>query len=868
MASQRTIDSFTASIPRVDVDGLSSVPGSSEVEVLTELQETDDFGSTLIHNLEGTRLPQRHYKGVDWNRVPAGYGPCPDGLGTSTSFIWRHGWRVQERNKARSYHFLCHICFRQKGTHTKLIKCATGTGGVKDHLKRSHGITEDGRTTKKRLFSSPGQSNVSAASSDLSASMPPPEKLTYGNAINDYYIHFDPSEFKALLLDYIVSENQAFNTLESSRLQRIFAYLNPAVARRGCLPGHQTMANWIEAAYEANVGLIKEFLDNALSNINLSFDLWTSRKMVAFCGITAHFCDARGKYRSFLLALPQHAGSHAGSNIAETISEIITTFSLEKKLGYFQCDNATNNDTCIQALADQFQFEYRERRLRCIGHIINLVARALLFGNDPDALEHDLTISADDIRIWRNKGPCGRFHNQNTYIRASPQRRERFRRHQINHPLWDDATGDERPNGHELIADNNTRWNAFYHSLERGIEQRASFVDFMEEEASKWDTFVAKWKRDHPSQHELPPSELAKRPAILDDWLSSEDWQVLVDYKNMLQPLEEATMILQGHGAGAAWGVIWQTIPVMEGLLKHFERLKDDYRHAPRDHLEPSQLPFSQANARPKETLDLNLDASCPTSARAIKSKANKAGNMRATTLPESVSASQPDQSEYYQTLCVQVNEGWKKLDHYYELTDRSTVYVTALILHPAFTWEYLESIWRSKGHWIAHHKRKIKQLWQQGYAATPIPVRDETVPCNRRHQSKLFDLEEDCVEELSKDDYTRWCRRPRDRSLIDRPPLEFWTSNAISTSYPRLQRLALNVFTIPAMSDEPERVFSSCGCMIAPHRSRLSAKNVCCCQCLKSWSREGLVNFQIFDHMNKRLMALDGTHVSDEVDV
>jgi hypothetical protein len=44
----------------------------------------------------------------------------------------------------------------------------------------------------------------------------------------------------------------------------------------------------------------------------------------------------------------------------------------------------------------------------------------------------------------------------------------------------------------------------------------------MEEEASKWDTSVAKWKREHPSQ-ELPASELAKRPTILDDWLSSND---------------------------------------------------------------------------------------------------------------------------------------------------------------------------------------------------------------------------------------------------------------------------------------------------------------------------------------------------------
>jgi hypothetical protein len=113
----------------------------------------------------------------------------------------------------------------------------------------------------------------------------------YGNATNDYYIHLDPSECKVLLLDYIVSENQAFNTLKSSRLQRIFAYLNLAVARRGCLLGHQTMANWIEATYEANVGLIKQLLDNARSNINLFFVLWVSRRMVAFCGITAHFCD-------------------------------------------------------------------------------------------------------------------------------------------------------------------------------------------------------------------------------------------------------------------------------------------------------------------------------------------------------------------------------------------------------------------------------------------------------------------------------------------------------------------------------------------------------------------------------------------------
>jgi hypothetical protein len=67
-----------------------------------------------------------------------------------------------------------------------------------------------------------------------------------------------------------------------------------------------------------------------------------------------------------------------------------------------------------------FNFNHQERRLRCIGHIINLVARALLFSDDPDAFKKELNSSPVDLRIWRRKGPCGRFHNLNTYIRASP----------------------------------------------------------------------------------------------------------------------------------------------------------------------------------------------------------------------------------------------------------------------------------------------------------------------------------------------------------------------------------------------------------------------------------------------------------------
>lgn len=189
-------------------------------------------------------------------------------------------------------------------------------------------------------------------------------------------------------------------------------------------------------------------------------------------------------------------------------------------------------------------------------------------------------------------------------------------------------------------------------------------MDFMEEEASKWDSLVAKWKRDHPGQRELPPSELAKRPPILDDWLSSEDWQVLVDYKNILQPLEEATMILQGHGSGAAWGVVWQTIPVMEGLLKHFEILKEDYGHVPCGPSDPLQVSSSQTQESLTGPRYEHKDGTRTMSTVAMAATTRKAKSSQRTTLAGSVCGSPhetPGQFEYHHTLCVQINEGWQK---------------------------------------------------------------------------------------------------------------------------------------------------------------------------------------------------------------
>ncbi|KAL2350390.1 hypothetical protein BJ546DRAFT_819919, partial [Cryomyces antarcticus] len=60
--------------------------------------------------------------------------------------------------------------------------------------------------------------------------------------------------------------------------------------------------------------------------------------------------------------------------------------------------------------------------------------------------------------------------------------------------------------------------------------------------------------------------------------LSHEDWHTVNEYLAILKPLELITKLLQGNGEGGSHGVIWQVIPAMEALLRHFENLRERYK--------------------------------------------------------------------------------------------------------------------------------------------------------------------------------------------------------------------------------------------------------------------------------------------------
>ncbi|KAJ0127542.1 hypothetical protein HZ326_29350, partial [Fusarium oxysporum f. sp. albedinis] len=78
---------------------------------------------------------------------------------------------------------------------------------------------------------------------------------------------------------------------------------------------------------------VREELDEAVTQIHISFDLWTSPNRLAFISIFGHFIDQSNSHQSRLLAFRRQIGSHAGENIAYTVGNVVRDWGIDRKIG-------------------------------------------------------------------------------------------------------------------------------------------------------------------------------------------------------------------------------------------------------------------------------------------------------------------------------------------------------------------------------------------------------------------------------------------------------------------------------------------------------------------------------------------------------
>jgi hypothetical protein len=102
------------------------------------------------------------------------------------------------------------------------------------------------------------------------------------------------------------------------------------------------------------------------------------------------FVDNNGAPSKLVLGLPELRISHTSENIAAQILEILESYEILEKVGYMTLDNAGNMDTATEELPRALGVDSKQRRIRCFGHVLNLVVKALLFGQNPKAFETEV----------------------------------------------------------------------------------------------------------------------------------------------------------------------------------------------------------------------------------------------------------------------------------------------------------------------------------------------------------------------------------------------------------------------------------------------------------------------------------------------
>jgi hypothetical protein len=107
-------------------------------------------------------------------------------------------------------------------------------------------------------------------------------------------------------------------------------------------------------------------------------------------GITCFFLNESDQPEKLVLDIPEVIEHHSGDNIAIHVIDVLESYGISQKVGYFTLDNTSNNDTAIEAISKALNFNRKAHQIRCFGHIINLVIKALLFSHNAKAFEDEI----------------------------------------------------------------------------------------------------------------------------------------------------------------------------------------------------------------------------------------------------------------------------------------------------------------------------------------------------------------------------------------------------------------------------------------------------------------------------------------------
>ncbi|KAG9381621.1 Dimer-Tnp-hAT domain containing protein [Pyrenophora tritici-repentis] len=429
--------------------------------------------------------------------------------GGPKSWIYRHGWAVWHRKYKKNY-WLCRYCHQRR----KQEACyeADSTTNAGRHLSSNKPGHSHGPNGPVPIASREGNIMGALAKSQVYIMRSKGIEVSQEVA-NEIAASFSTSRFQDALKDWVVADNQSLRVIETPQFRAMIAAVSPLA--------------------EALLWPVANYLREARSLIHVSFDNWTSTAT---------------------------RGAH-WHNIAAAATTILRLFGVDNaRVGYFVLDNASNNDTAVESLAEEFGFIASERRLRCCCHILNLSAQLVIWGKDRSAYENEAAHLEEEEKYmdeWRKYGPVGVLFD----VIASICRVSRCYTHI-----------------RQLVKPVKTRWNSYFNTFVRAAELHGPIDGYIECKLEEHSAATATSRR-RKNREQLPAAQ--PRLYIREGGLSGKDWATITEYIRLLEPFAEATRLLEGRGRHGRHGAIWEVLALKD-------RLKDvNYEDldAPEDHL-------------------------------------------------------------------------------------------------------------------------------------------------------------------------------------------------------------------------------------------------------------------------------------------
>lgn len=215
--------------------------------------------------------------------------------------------------------------------------------------------------------------------------------------------------------------------------------------------------------------------------------------------------------------------------MASLLIEVLQTYKLAPRLGFCMMDNASDNDTAldtIEAYMHKLKLPWvaDQHRLRCFGHVVNLIVTAFLSNRPLKANRakpkaprrpkgYPPIEKVDKVKWTRPVDAVTLVHIICYFIMASDQRIQEFQ-------SYAGASNDE-----ELlpIKDQETRWFSVFYSLVRALLLRNSI-----------DLFVLNHRTSQPDVKDLSAAQI-----------TNEDWNYIKEVVAFMVPFEKLTKLLE-----------------------------------------------------------------------------------------------------------------------------------------------------------------------------------------------------------------------------------------------------------------------------------------------------------------------------------